>query len=73
MHGKKPPGTKLVHGKLKTISSKEASPTKTKKKLFNLAGTQLNEVLPQRNARRTVAQARAIMHDIKSSRVGYYP
>ena len=41
---------------------------------INLAGTQLNEALASgRNARRTVAQARAIMHDIKSSRVGYYP
>ena len=41
---------------------------------FNLAGTQLNEArASERNARRTVAQARAIMHDIKSSRGGYYP
>ena len=41
---------------------------------FNLAETQLNEALDsERNARRTVAQARAIMHDIKSSRGGYYP
>ena len=40
---------------------------------FNLAGTQLNEALAsKRNARRTVAQTRAIMHDIKSSRGGYY-
>ena len=35
---------------------------------FNLAGTQLNEALAsERNARRTIAQARAIM------RGGYYP
>ena len=41
---------------------------------FHLAETQLNEALAsERNARRTVAQARAIMHDIKSSRGGYYP
>ena len=41
---------------------------------FNLARTQLNEALAsERNARRTVAQARAIMHDFKSSRGGYYP
>ena len=40
---------------------------------FTLAGTQLNEALAsERNARRTTAQARAIMHDIKSSRGGYY-
>ena len=39
---------------------------------FNLAGTQLNEALASvRNARRIGAQARAIMHDIKSSRGGY--
>ena len=38
---------------------------------FNLAGTQLHKALAsERNARRTVAQARAIMHDIKSSRGG---
>ena len=38
---------------------------------FNLAGTQLNEALAsERNARRTDAPARAIMHDIKSSRGG---
>ena len=38
---------------------------------FNLAETQLNEAFAsERNARRTVAQARAIMHDIKSSRGG---
>ena len=47
---------------------------KTKKKHFNLAGTELNEALAsERNARRTVAQARAIMHDIESSRGGCYP
>ena len=41
---------------------------------FHLAETQLNEALAsERNARRTVAQARAIMHDIKSNRGGYYP
>ena len=41
---------------------------------FNLTGTQLNEALAsERNARRTVAQARAIMHDIKRSRGGNYP
>ena len=41
---------------------------------FNLAGIQLNEALAsERNARRTIAQARAIMHDVKSSRGGYYP
>ena len=35
---------------------------------FTLAGTQLHETLAaERNARRTVAQARAIMHEIKSS------
>ena len=51
---------------MKMISSKEALQMKMKKKL---AETQLNEALPsERNARRTVAQARAIMHDIKSSR-----
>ena len=38
---------------------------------LNLAETQLNEALAsERNARRTVAQARAIMHDIKGSRGG---
>ena len=67
------PGTKLDHGKLKMISSKKASRMKTKKKLLNLAGTQLKEALAsERNARRTGAQARAIMHDIKSSRGGCY-
>ena len=41
---------------------------------FNLADTQLNEALAsERNARRTVAQAMAIMHDINSSRGAYYP
>ena len=41
---------------------------------FTLALTQLNEALAsERNARRTIAQARAIMHDIKSSRGDYYP
>ena len=41
---------------------------------FYLAGTQLNEALTsERNTRSTIAQARAIMHDIKSSRGGYYP
>ena len=40
---------------------------------FNLAGAQLNKALAsERNARRTVAQARAITYDIKSSRGGYY-
>ena len=40
---------------------------------FHLAETRLNEALAsERNARRTVAQARAIMHDIKSSRDGCY-
>ena len=34
----------------------------------NLAGTQLNDVLAaERSARRTVAQARVMMHDIKSN------
>ena len=41
---------------------------------FHLAETQLNEAFaPERNARRTVAQARAIMHEINSSRGGYDP
>ena len=41
---------------------------------FSLAETQLKEALvSEGNARRTVAQARAIMHDFKSSRGGYYP
>ena len=41
---------------------------------FHLACTQLNEAFAsERNARRTVAQARAIMHDIKCSRGGCYP
>ena len=41
---------------------------------FNLAETHLNEALAsERNATRTVAQARAIMHYIKSSRGGYFP
>ena len=41
---------------------------------FNLARTQLHEALAsERNARRTVAQARAIMHEIKSSRGGHHP
>ena len=40
---------------------------------FHLAETQLNEApASERNARRTVAQARAIMHDVKNSRGGYY-
>ena len=40
---------------------------------FNLAGAHLNEGLgSERNARRTVAQARAITHDIKNSRGGYH-
>ena len=40
---------------------------------FNLAGTQLNEAIAsERSARRTVAQARAIVRDSKSSRGGYY-
>ena len=40
---------------------------------FNLARTHLNEALAsERNARRTIAQAKAIMRDIKSSRGGYY-
>ena len=39
---------------------------------FIVAGAPLNESLAtERSARRTVAQARAIMHDIKSSRGGY--
>ena len=38
---------------------------------FNFAGAHLNEALAvERSARRTVAQARAITHDIKSSRGG---
>ena len=46
---------------------------KTKKKPSNLAGTQLNDALAsERNARGTVALARASMHDIKSSRGDYY-
>ena len=41
---------------------------------FNLAGAQLNEALAsERNARRTVAQAEASMHDIRSSRGGCCP
>ena len=41
---------------------------------LNLPGAQLNEALASaRNARRTVAQARAIMHDIMSSCGGYFP
>ena len=40
---------------------------------FHLAETHLNEALAsERNARRTIAQARAIMHDIKGSG-GYCP
>ena len=47
---------------------------KDEEEAFNLAGIQLNEALAsERNARRTIAQARAIMHDVKSSRGGYYP
>ena len=42
---------------------------KTKKKLSQLKETLASE----RNARTTVPQARAIMHDIKSSRGGYHP
>ena len=41
---------------------------------FHLAETLLNEALASESkARRTITQARAIMHDIKSSRGGYYP
>ena len=42
---------------------------------FHLAETQLNEALAsERNARRTVAQARAIMHETSRAVVGgYYP
>ena len=40
-------------------------------KVFNVARAPLNKALAaERSARRTVAQARAIMHDIKSSRGG---
>ena len=40
---------------------------------FLLAGNHLNEALVlERKARKTVAQARAIMHDIKTSRGGDY-
>ena len=39
----------------------------------NVASTQLNEAhASERNARRTVAHARAIMYNIQSSRGGYY-
>ena len=35
---------------------------------FNMAGAQLNDVIAaERSVRRTVTQAKAIMHDIKSS------
>ena len=44
MHGNRPRGTKLRHGKLKTIRSKDAS-REEEEEGFNLAGTQLNEAL----------------------------
>ena len=72
MHGDTPPGTKLVHGKLKTTSSKEASGDEDEEEVLSLAETQLNEAL-ERNARRTVAQARAVMHDIWGCRGGCCP
>ena len=45
-----------------------------KEEAVNLAGTQLNVALAsEKNARRMVAKARAIMHEIKSSLGGYCP
>ena len=74
IQGNRPPGTKLEHGKMKMISAKEASQMKMKKKPSIWQGPQLHEPpASERNARRTGAQARAIMHDIKSSRGGYCP
>ena len=59
--------------KLKTISSKEASRMKTKKGIQS-GWYPMNEALAcERNVRRTVAQTRATMHDIKSGRGGCHP
>ena len=74
MHGDRLPGTKLELGKMKMISSQGSFADEAEEEAFNLARTQLHEALAsERNAKRTAAQARAIMHDIKSSRGGYYP
>ena len=74
MHGNRLPGTKLVHGKAEDHQFEGSFADEDEEEAFNLAGTRLNEALAsERIARRTVAQARAIMHDLKSCRGGYCP
>ena len=58
MHGNRPRGTKLVHGKLKMISSKEASWMKMKKKLSIWQVLNCTTPLPQRETREELLQKR---------------
>ena len=63
MHGSRPLGTKLVHGKLEDDQFEGSFADEYSEEACNLACTQLNEALAsERNARRTVAHARAIMY-----------